>query len=140
MKVHNSIKRPTQNQMKYNAIDSKALKIRHDTPALQFRDICALTYDVDDDHHHHHDKIKGGSFFFRRSSTMWCAFNALMVSWTFHLQFFFSLHFVSFWAHYRSTGSLFMHNFDFSLPFSFIRGIFRLNHCLEHQMQWKHTL
>lgn len=64
MKVHNSIKRPTQNQMKYNAIDSKALKIRHDTPALQFRDICALTYDVDDDHHHHHDKIKGGSFFF----------------------------------------------------------------------------
>lgn len=82
MKVHNSIKRPTQNQMKYNAIDSKALKIRHDTPAMQFRDICALTYDVDDDHHHHHDKIKGGSFF---SSIVYdamcnCAFNARMVA------------------------------------------------------------
>lgn len=50
--------------MKYNAIDSKALKIRHDTPAMQFRYICAITYDVDVDDDD--DKIiKGGWFFFR---------------------------------------------------------------------------
>lgn len=50
--------------MKYNAIDSKALKIRHDTPAMQFRYICAITYDVDVDADDDDDKIiKGGGFF-----------------------------------------------------------------------------